>query len=304
MELSQEDMKNMSPEQLKELQKKNCIFCHIVSGAVASKKMFEDNELLGILDINPANPGHVLLMPKEHHMVMPQMPDPDINHMFMVAKGISNAVLKGLKAKGTNLFIANGALAGQKSPHFMMHVIPRMEGDGLNVFMLKRTQPRDLEKLQKTLEPKLYGLMGKQPPEHVDSETGSMPPVKVEPEAPEAVEPETEAESEAGEAEESEAEEPDKPSLSDIAAQASILAGGPQPEDDEDEEEDSEEDEDEESEEESEEDEEQEAEEADEEDEGEKDKDTEDEDEESEEQSEEPEDDDTVSLDDITGVLR
>ena len=70
----QEKMKNMSPEELKELQKQQCIFCQIIDGKVNSKKVYEDDKCLAILDINPSNPGHVLLMPKEHYPLMPLIP--------------------------------------------------------------------------------------------------------------------------------------------------------------------------------------------------------------------------------------
>ena len=64
-QLTEEDLKNMSPEEIQELQKQQCIFCHIVSGKVASRKVYEDDSVIAILDIHPANPGHVLLLPKE-----------------------------------------------------------------------------------------------------------------------------------------------------------------------------------------------------------------------------------------------
>ncbi|NQV08648.1 HIT domain-containing protein [Candidatus Woesearchaeota archaeon] len=153
MELSEEDLKNMSPEELVELQKKNCIFCHIISGKVQSKKIYEDDVCIAILDINPANPGHILLMPKEHQTIMPQIPEPDVKHLFMVAKALSQSVLKALKAQGTNIFVANGVVAGQKSPHFMIHIIPRKENDGINCFQLKRkkTTTKQLDEIKKIL---------------------------------------------------------------------------------------------------------------------------------------------------------
>ena len=67
----QEKIKNMSPEELKEFQKKQCVFCQIISGKVQSKKVYDDEKCIAILDINPANPGHVLLLPKEHYSIMP-----------------------------------------------------------------------------------------------------------------------------------------------------------------------------------------------------------------------------------------
>lgn len=165
MDLTQEDLAKMSPEEIRILQKKNCVFCHIAKGDVASKKIFEDNEIIGILDINPANPGHLLLMPKEHFLVLPQLSDPEISHLFMAAKGLSHVILKTLKAQGTDIFIANGALAGQKSPHFMMHVIPRMENDGLTSFEMHRQKAESLDKLKKRISPKLYSLLGGESPE-------------------------------------------------------------------------------------------------------------------------------------------
>lgn len=129
----QEKLKNMSPEELAAFQKQNCIFCQIVEEKVPSAKVYEDDTCIGVLDINPAVPGHVLLLPKEHFMVMPQMPEEVIQHMFMVAKGISHAILRALKAEGTTVFVANGGAAGQRAQHFMIHIIPRNPGDGVKL---------------------------------------------------------------------------------------------------------------------------------------------------------------------------
>jgi len=160
--VTEEDVANMSPEQLQELQKQNCIFCHIISGKVASKKIYEDDKVLAILDINPANPGHILLLTKEHYQIMPQIPDDEISHMFMVAKAISHACLKALKVQGTNIFIANGTLAGQKASHFMLHIIPRMNTDGLKIFDLpeKSIQENISEQIRAGLSNKINELFG------------------------------------------------------------------------------------------------------------------------------------------------
>ncbi|MBR9691500.1 HIT family protein [Candidatus Woesearchaeota archaeon] len=132
-QLTEEEIKNMSPEELKELQKQQCVFCQIVDGKVASKKIYEDDKCLGILDINPANPGHVLLMPKEHYPLLPLMP-PDISeHLFIVSKAIMGAMSLALGTKDANIFIANGSAAGQRAPHFMLHIIPRKMGDGVKM---------------------------------------------------------------------------------------------------------------------------------------------------------------------------
>lgn len=150
------DPKDMSPEELAQYQKKNCIFCHIISGKVKSRKVYEDENVLAVLDINPASEGHVLLLPKEHFVIMPQMDEDLISHMFTVAKQISHKLLKTLKAKGTNIFVANGAVAGQKAPHFMIHIIPRMENDGLDL-SLPENEAGDIDEVADKLRRRMRG---------------------------------------------------------------------------------------------------------------------------------------------------
>ena len=151
-----EKIKKMSPEELKEFQKKQCIFCHIVAGKVQAKKVYEDGKCLAILDINPANPGHILLLPKEHYSVMPQLPEEEIEHIFMVAKSLSNVALRTLEATGTNIIVANGPAAGQKAQHFMVHVIPRRENDGVEFALPQKTiSEKELNAIQEKISGRL-----------------------------------------------------------------------------------------------------------------------------------------------------
>src|SRR3989344_9282744 len=108
-----------------------CIFCLIAQGSIPAKKLYEDNQVIAVLDINPAVPGHILLFPKNHIAVMPQMNDELTSHIGMVAKQLSASIIRALKAEGTSIFVANGAVAGQRAPHFMMHIMPRDSNDGI-----------------------------------------------------------------------------------------------------------------------------------------------------------------------------
>ena len=161
----QEKIKNMSPDELKEFQKKQCIFCQIVSGKVQSKKVYDDEQVIAVLDVNPANPGHLLIMPKEHYSIMPQIPDEEIGHIFMVAKTLSNASLKVLEVQGSNIIVANGVAAGQRAQHFMVHLIPRTDNDGVDFQIPQKTNSdEELKKIQKILS-KSLGSKSKEPPQ-------------------------------------------------------------------------------------------------------------------------------------------
>ena len=152
----QEKIKQMSPEELKEFQKKQCIFCQIISGKVQSRKVYEDEHVIAVLDINPANPGHLLIMPKEHYSIMPQIPDDEVQHIFMVAKALSNALLRALEVQGSNIIVANGVTAGQRAQHFMAHLIPRKENDDVNFQVPQKTISEDeLQKIKQALSENL-----------------------------------------------------------------------------------------------------------------------------------------------------
>ncbi|MBI2580286.1 HIT domain-containing protein [Candidatus Woesearchaeota archaeon] len=139
--MEEPDISKLSPSEIEELQRKNCVFCHIASGKVPARKVYEDDSCLAVLDINPASPGHMLLMPKEHFTVMLQVPEQLIGHVFVVAKGLSQASLQALQGKGTTIFAANGTAAGQRAPHFMLHIIPRSPGDNIGMYIPSRALP-------------------------------------------------------------------------------------------------------------------------------------------------------------------
>ena len=156
----QEKLKNMSPEELLEFQKQQCIFCQIISGKIPSKRIYEDDKVIAILDINPAAKGHILLLPKEHYAIMPQIPEEEVEKMFVIAKKLSQVLLKALKVSGTNIFVANGLAAGQKAQHFMIHVIPRKEGDEILQVEEKLTDEEMRGKVKSLVENKFNELMG------------------------------------------------------------------------------------------------------------------------------------------------
>jgi len=190
----QEKIKQMSPEELKEFQKKQCIFCQIIAGKVQSRKIYEDEKVFGILDINPANPGHVLLLTKEHYSIMPQIPNDEIAHVFVVAKSLSNSMLRGIDVQGTNIIVANGIAAGQKAQHFITHVIPRKENDGVDfVLPQKAMEQSEIEAIGNKL---ISALGAREKPE--EKQEAWIPETSKKNEVPEFKKPEALSKKEAG----------------------------------------------------------------------------------------------------------
>ena len=154
-------MDGLTPEQIDAIQQQ-CIFCQITSGKVAAKKVYEDEQVTAILDINPANPGHILLMTKKHYFVMPQIPEDETERIGIIAKQLSHAALKALKTEGTSIFIANGVTAGQKAQHFMLHIIPRMNKDKVGLELPQREiSAEDFKKIHEALQKGTEKILGK-----------------------------------------------------------------------------------------------------------------------------------------------
>jgi histidine triad (HIT) family protein len=107
----------------------SCIFCKIISGEIPAAKIYEDDKCLAFLDIKPVNPGHVLLIPKEHYPTMAETPDNLITYLYIKAKELMPKIKEALEAD----FVAL-SVVGTDVPHFHIHLIPRHLNDGLARF--------------------------------------------------------------------------------------------------------------------------------------------------------------------------
>jgi histidine triad (HIT) family protein len=125
---------------------KPCVFCEIASGARAAAMVHEDDLTLAFLDHRPLFPGHVLLVPRDHHELLADLPPEKVGPLFQNARRLSRAVAAALEAEGTFLAINNGV--SQSVPHVHVHVIPRRKGDGLKGFFWPRVSYRDAGHLE------------------------------------------------------------------------------------------------------------------------------------------------------------
>lgn len=110
-----------------------CVFCKIVAGAIPCFKLHEDAETLAFMDINPANDGHCLVIPKAHHPTVFAITPEAFGATARAVIKVASAVDKALKPEGVNLLQANGPGAAQSVLHFHIHVLPRRRDDGLAI---------------------------------------------------------------------------------------------------------------------------------------------------------------------------
>lgn len=106
-----------------------CIFCDIIDGKIPSKKVYEDDEILSILDISQTTKGHTLVMPKKHYENFLQMPKDEYENLMVKVQMIASKVVKNMNANGCNILINTNEVAGQTVMHTHVHIIPRYDAN-------------------------------------------------------------------------------------------------------------------------------------------------------------------------------
>lgn len=111
------------------MREENCIFCKIINGDIPSRKLYEDDNFVVIMDVSPASKGHALLLPKNHYANLFEMPEALCGEVLKVAQKVAAMMKENLGADGINLLQNNGEAAGQTVFHFHMHLIPRYKDE-------------------------------------------------------------------------------------------------------------------------------------------------------------------------------
>lgn len=106
-----------------------CLFCKIIKGEIPAYKVYEDSETMAFLDINPNNPGHTLVVPRDHFENIYSIPDEALCRLMISVRKIALAIKNGLDVDGINIAMNNERAAGQIIDHAHIHIIPRTEGD-------------------------------------------------------------------------------------------------------------------------------------------------------------------------------
>lgn len=125
----------------------DCIFCAIVAQQIPSTVVAQNAQALAIMDINPANDGHVLVLPKPHSPDLFELLPEVGAEVMRLCLQVAQALRTSLRPDGLNLLQASGEAAGQEVFHTHFHLLPRWQGD--MVLQWWETRSGDADRIQR-----------------------------------------------------------------------------------------------------------------------------------------------------------
>ena len=111
----------------------HCIFCDLIQGAAEVSVCYDDGRAIAFMDIQPVNPGHVLVVPREHYESLLDVPREVAMHLFDVGMRLAPVIQRICGCSDMNLVVNSGEAAGQDVFHYHLHLIPRRAGDGFDI---------------------------------------------------------------------------------------------------------------------------------------------------------------------------
>lgn len=126
----------------------DCLFCKIAAGLIPCVRVAEDAHTLAFMDIQPGCDGHVLVIPKRHAPDLFAIDEASLLQVAQMVRRVAQALKASLGIDGLNLFQSNGAAAFQSVFHLHVHLLPRREGDDLNLpWQPRSSDPAQLQTL-------------------------------------------------------------------------------------------------------------------------------------------------------------
>ena len=126
-----------------------CIFCDIIEGKIPSAKVYEDEDVLAILDISQVTYGHTLVMPKKHTDNIIEADEETACKVMAVAKKLAAQIVRNTGAAGVNILTNCGEAAGQTVSHLHFHIIPRYGEDDSITIAFNPSPKQDLDEVLK-----------------------------------------------------------------------------------------------------------------------------------------------------------
>ncbi|MEJ2502735.1 MAG: HIT family protein [Gemmatimonadota bacterium] len=119
----------------------HCVFCRIIAGEETVSIVHEDGDTVAFMDIQPASPGHVLVVSREHYADLFELPDALAARCLKVARQLAPGIREATGARAINLFSPNGKAGGQDVLHFHLHLIPVRDGETFDLQLPKSDAP-------------------------------------------------------------------------------------------------------------------------------------------------------------------
>jgi histidine triad (HIT) family protein len=123
--------------------KADCVFCKLVAKQIPASIVYEDDATLAFMDLGQVNPGHVLVACKAHAENIYELDDAQAAAVFRSVARVARAVRAAFDPPGLSVYQANGKPAGQTVFHFHLHVLPRHDGDGMELVWPVKNPPRE-----------------------------------------------------------------------------------------------------------------------------------------------------------------
>ena len=112
-------------------QSTDCVFCAIVSGGAPATFLHQDDLVVAFMDIRPVQTGHLLVVPRAHAELIPELDDASLARLWAVAVDLNRALrATTLPVEAVSVYVADGEAAGQEVAHVHIHLIPRHARDG------------------------------------------------------------------------------------------------------------------------------------------------------------------------------
>jgi histidine triad (HIT) family protein len=133
------------------MNEQDCLFCKIIRKEIPATIIHENDRVIAFLDIKPVNPGHLLIVPKKHFDDYVSTSEDALREMAVAAKRMGQAVMLALGVPGFNLGVNNGRVAGQLVDHVHLHLMPRFEHDGYELWHGKIYKEGEMEEVAEKL---------------------------------------------------------------------------------------------------------------------------------------------------------
>lgn len=130
----------------------DCIFCKIVRGEIPNTTVFEDDDVLAFMDINPISKGHTLVIPKVHAENLYEIPGDTLTAIHRAAQKIARAMKNAIRPEGIACLQLNGEAVGQVVMHYHLHLVPRVAGAPPLPVSHWELKPGDMDEIRETAE--------------------------------------------------------------------------------------------------------------------------------------------------------